>query len=134
MKKLLMCLAVVLFAGMTFTSCGKKSEADLLLGKWSVTSVSTTIDGLNVEKKIEGSEYMYYTFTSDGKYAEEVNVAGEKWSATGKWVLENGKQLTLTIGEGHQVDEWFYTITELTSSKLTLKSEEGETMYLTKAK
>ena len=96
--------------------------------------MSTTIDGLNVEKKIEGSEYMYYTFTSDGKYAEEVNVDGEKWSATGKWVLENGKQLTLTIGEGHQVDEWFYTITELTSSKLTLKSEEGETMYLTKAK
>ena len=129
-----MCLAVVLFAGLTFTSCEKKSDADLLLGKWSVTSVTTTIDGVAVEKKIEGSEYMYYTFTSDGKYAEEVNVDGEKWSATGKWVLENGKQLTLTIGEGHQVDEWFYTITELTSSKLTLKGEEGETMYLTKAK
>ena len=134
MKKFLMCLAVVLFAGVVFTSCEKKSDADLLLGKWSVTSVSTTINGVSVEKKIEGSEYMYYTFTSDGKYAEEVNVDGEKWSATGKWVLENGKQLTLTIGEGYQVDEWFYTITELTSSKLTLKGEEGETMYLTKAK
>ena len=52
MKKFLMCLAVVLFAGMTFTRKKKKSEADLLLGKWSVTSMSTTIDGLNVEKKI----------------------------------------------------------------------------------
>ena len=126
-----MCLAVVLFAGLMFTSCEKKSDADLFLGKWSVTSVTQIVDGVAYDKKIEGSEYMYYTFSKDGKYVEEANVDGGKWSATGKWVLD-GKKLTLTIGEGYQVDESFYTITELTNSNLTLKGENGETIFLTK--
>ncbi len=46
----------------------------------------------------------------------------------------DGKKLTLTIGEGYQVDESFYTITELTDSNLTLKGENGETIFLTKVK
>lgn len=129
MKKFLMCLAVVLFAGVVFTSCEKKSDADLLLGKWSVTSVSTTIDGVSVEKKIEGSEYMYYTFASEGKYIEEVNADGEKWTYDGNYEL-NGKTL---IFEKGTVDENVYTIQELTNSNLVLK-DGTSTLNMTKIK
>ena len=116
-----MCLAVVLFAGMTFTSCGKKSEADLLLGKWSVTSVSTTIDGVTVEKTIEGGEYMYYTFASDGKYLQDVNAEGNKWTYNGTYEL-NGKTLILDKGT---VDEGVYSIQTLNASQLTMQGFMG---------
>ena len=121
MKKFFMCLAVVLFAGMTFTSCGKKSEADLLLGKWSVASVTTTIDGVTVEKTIEGSEYMYYTFASDGKYLQDVNAEGNKWTYNGTYEL-NGKTLILDKGT---VDEGVYSIQTLNASQLTMQGFMG---------
>ncbi|MBQ9296602.1 MAG: lipocalin family protein [Paludibacteraceae bacterium] len=127
MKKFLMCLAVVLFAGVMFTSCEKKSDSELLLGKWSVTSVTTTIDGVAVEKKIEGGEYMYYTFASEGKYITDVNADGEKWTEDGTYEL-NGKTLILDKGT---VDENVFTIQELTKSSLVMKNKIG-TLNMTK--
>jgi uncharacterized protein (TIGR03066 family) len=121
MKKFIMCLAVVLFAGLTFTSCEKKGDADLLLGKWSVASVTTTIDGVAVEKKIEGGEYMYYTFASDGKYLQDVNAEGNKWTYNGTYEL-NGKTLILDKGT---VDEGVYSIQTLNASQLTMQGFMG---------
>ena len=129
MKNFFVCLAVVLFEGLMFTSCEKKSDADLLLGKWSVASMTITINGVSIEKKIEGGEYMYYTFASDGKYLQDVNAEGEKWTYNGTYEL-NGKTLTLEKGT---VDENVYTIQELTNSNLTLKGELG-VMHLNKVK
>ena len=134
-----MSLAVVLFAGLLFTSCEKKSDAEILAGKWSVTSLAVTEDGRTVEMKMEGNEYVYYTFISGGKYVREVNAYGEQFTHEGTWVLD-GNQLTLTVGEGWQVDQWFYTVKEITNSKLTLEEHNSSnttnrgTMYLTKVK
>ncbi len=128
-----MSLVAVLFAGLMFTSCEKKSDAELLLGKWSVASVTTTINGVSIEKKIEGSEYMYYTFASDGKYVQDVNAQGEEWTYNGTYEL-NGKTMILEKGT---VDENVYNITELTASKLTMETKAGITstiMYLNKVK
>lgn len=120
MKKYFMYLMAVVFAGLMFTSCEKKSDADLLVGKWSVTSISFTEEGRTFETKIEGNEYIYYTFVSGGKYVRDYNFSDYKDSENGTWVLD-GKQLTLTMGQGAQEDHWYYTIQELTASKLTME-------------
>ena len=113
------CVAVLL-VGLTFTSCEKKSDVDLLVGKWSVKSVSFTEDGRTYETKIEGIEYAYYTFASDGKYVKDVNVSDNRYTENGTWVLD-GKRLTLTIGEGMYEGNWYYNIQELTASQLTME-------------
>ena len=110
----------IAFACLMCTSCEKKSDADLLVGKWSVTSISITEDGRSFETKIEGNEYVYYTFVSGGKYVREINMSDDRYTENGTWVLD-GKQLTLTMGEGIQVDHWYYNIQELTASRLTME-------------
>ena len=128
-----MSFVAVLFAGLMFTSCEKKSEAELLLGKWSMVSFTMTEKGTSADVKIESNEYFYFTFASDGKYVQDVNAQGEKWTHNGNYEL-NGKTLVLEKGT---LDEEVYNITELTASKLTMETKAGTTstiMYLNKVK
>ena len=80
MKKCFTYLMAVLFVGLIFTSCKSNDNVDSnLLGKWSVTSIETVEDGANIEIKMDGNNYMFFTFSSEGKYFQDVNAYGEKW-------------------------------------------------------
>ena len=127
-----MCLAVVLFAGVMFTSCEKKSDSELLWGKWSITSMTATLEnGMTGEVKVENNQYAFFTFASDGRYSADFNAFGIKNTGTGVWVLE-GKMLILDKGT---VDEEVYTIRELNASKLSMEGRiDGDQVVLNMTK
>ena len=110
-----------LFAGVMFTSCNKEDVESNLLGKWSLTSMVTTIEGERVEQKLDGNNYMFITFASEGRYIQDVNAFGERWSGDGTWVLEI-KKLILDKGT---LDEQVFNIQEINANKLTMDTRIG---------
>ena len=110
-----------LFAGVMFTSCNKEDVESNLLGKWSLTSLVTTIEGERVEQKLDGNNYIFFTFASEGRYIEDVNAFGERWSADGTWVLE-AKKLIMDKGT---LDEQVFNIQEINANKLTMDTKVG---------
>ena len=122
MKKCFTYLMAVLLVGLIFASCKSNDNVDSnLLGKWSVTSIETVEDGANVEIKMDGNNYMFFTFSSEGKYFQDVNAYGEKWDFNGTWALESNK---LILDKG-SMDEQVYTILELTGNKLIIETKVG---------
>lgn len=117
-------MAMVLFViGMTALSSCTKSKENLILGKWKLESVSATYGGqtfeMSVSELIEmfgafgaaDVENVYIEFKDDGKVYSE----GESASYT-----IDGDKISI-VDEG---EVFVATITELTSSALTLEETE----------
>ena len=110
-----------LFAGVMFTSCNKEDVESNLLGKWSLTSMVTTIEGERVEQKLDGNNYLFITFASEGRYVRDVNAFGERLTEDGSWVLE-AKKLIMDKGT---LDEQVFNIQEINANKLTMDTKVG---------
>ena len=123
MKKTMKVLAMVLFVvGMTaLTSCSK-DNSELILGKWKMTKITGSVEGVTYTISIdefleaygvEDAEDFIIEFKSDGMV-----YAGDEVSPYS--INRN----TLTVTEGDDVVDM--TIKKLTSSKLILSFSEED--------
>ncbi|MBP3383357.1 MAG: lipocalin family protein [Tidjanibacter sp.] len=121
---------VSLFA---LTSC-EKDPAELIVGKWTVTSVSFTVDGVTQEKNpIEEGVGATYTFKADGTGETTEEIGDEKMSYTFTYsVFTSGDKQILGITlEGDTVNFEIQTLDENTLVFFREAVESGHTITLT---
>lgn len=117
-------MAMVLFViGMTALSSCTKSKENLILGKWKLESVSATYGGQTYEMSVSQLVDMYSAFGASDvenlyiEFKDDGKVYGEGGSAS--YTIDGDKLTIMDEGEVFVV-----TITELTSSALTLEETE----------
>lgn len=113
MKKLILCVAIVAFAGM-FTSCHDKDDSNLLVGAWTSTDQSFDITIAGAQSIPAGAIVMEFT-------ADSVLISDMRCNCVPSWhryslTMADGKQMLFVEG---LYDEGF-VVSELTSNKLSL--------------
>ena len=136
MKKSFLLLALA--AGFTFTSCDKDDDAapsktEMLTNKsWKMTASTVSVNNGNPNDVYAMmpacNKDDFSTFTSDGKYTLDEGAtkcnANAVQTQTGTWQFtENETKLKSTLGANTAEQ----TITELTSSKMVLTTEQTST-------
>ena len=121
-------LAILSLVAMT--SCEQAPE-DLLVGRWELTKLAITADGLNIESSAaEADVAMTYTFKADGSYSLLAIYAGEEESEMGAYVYDETSQAIIC-----SYDDYTYStdVTSISKTELVLTlSIEGlisSTMY-----
>lgn len=121
---------VSLFA---LTSC-EKDPAELIVGKWTVTSVSLTVDGVTQEKNpMEEGVGATYTFKADGTGESTEEIGDEKMSYTFTYsVFTSGDKQILGITlEGYTANFEIQTLDESTLVFSREAVESGHTIKMT---
>ncbi len=121
---------VSLFA---LTSC-EKDPADLIVGKWTVTSVSVTLDGVTQEKNpIEEGVAATYTFKADGtgETIEEIGENRNGYTFTYSVFTSGDKQILGITFEGDTANFEILTLDENTLVFSREAVESGHTITLT---
>ncbi|MBR3682367.1 MAG: lipocalin family protein [Tidjanibacter sp.] len=123
---------VSLFA---LTSCEKDPDpAELIVGKWTVTSVSFTVDGVTKEQDpAESGVGATYTFKADGTGETTEEIGDEKKSYTFTYsVFTSGDKQILGITlEGDTANFEIQTLDENTLVFFREAVESGHTITLT---
>ncbi len=121
---------VSLFA---LTSC-EKDPADLIVGNWTVTSVSVTLDGVTQEKNpIEEGVAATYTFKADGtgETIEEIGENRNGYTFTYSVFTSGDKQILGITFEGDTANFEILTLDENTLVFSREAVESGHTITLT---
>lgn len=124
MKKMTKVLTLLLFvASLTaMTSC-KKVDKNLIIGSWKCSSATLTTLGVPMDYPL--AEGMNWTFQSDGKLIADLVPELDIEDIT-NYVI-NGNELRVSWVElDGDLETEFFTIKELTNSKLTLAEFEDE--------
>ena len=121
---------VSLFA---LTSC-EKDPAELIVGKWTVTSMSVTVDGVTQEKNpIEEGVDATYTFKADGtgETTEEIGEIRNGYTFTYSVFTSGDKQILDITFEGNTANFEILTLDENTLVFSREAVESGHTISLT---
>ena len=123
---------VSLFA---LTSCEKDPDpAELIVGKWTVTSVSMTVDGVTQEKTpMEEGVAATYTFKADGtgETTEEIGEIRNGYTFTYSVFTSGDKQILDITFEGNTANFEILTLDENTLVFSREAVESGHTISLT---
>jgi uncharacterized protein (TIGR03066 family) len=104
---------ILLCAPLLLTGCGKKSNADLIVGKWELTKGEGAPPGTEME------------FTKDGKVKVSMKVGEKGVSLEGTYKVE-GDKLTVTMMDKTDSD----TIKTLNDTTLVMEDSKGKTAEL----
>ena len=118
-------LTLLLFvASLTaMTSC-KKVDKNLIIGSWKCSSATLTTLGVPMDYPL--AEGMNWTFQSDGKLIAELVPELDIDNATLNYVISGNRLRVSWIEYDGDMEVKFFTIKELTNSKLTLAEFEDE--------
>jgi uncharacterized protein (TIGR03066 family) len=106
---------VLLCAPLLLTGCGKKSNADLIVGKWEVTKGERVPVGSVAE------------FTKDGKMKVNRKAVDRTKSMEGTYKVE-GDKITTTVEGETETD----TINTLNDTTLIMEDSKGKTIEMKK--
>jgi uncharacterized protein (TIGR03066 family) len=106
---------ILLCATLLLSGCGKKSNADLIVGKWELT------------KAVEGVPAgMVTEFTKDGKVKATVNLGGKDLTMEGTYKVD-GDKLTVTMKMGQMEKSDTDKIKTLNDTTLVIENSKGQT-------
>ncbi|TRX64590.1 lipocalin family protein [Carboxylicivirga sp. M1479] len=117
-------LSTLFIVAVLFSSCDKDDDGisvskDELIGKWALVSATYTVNGVtesetDLNETITFNEDDTYSMSYDGFLEEE-----------GQYSI-SGNKLTLTIGEGDEMEQGVMTITHFSDNSFTISASESE--------